>query len=32
MLYEMARAVLFKMDPEDAHALIMNNIDWAVAL
>lgn len=32
MLYEMARAVLFKMDPENAHALIMNNIDWAVAL
>lgn len=32
MLYEMARACLFKMNPETAHSLIMGNIDWAVAL
>ncbi len=32
MLYEIARACLFKMDPETAHGLIMGNIDWAVAL
>ena len=32
MLYEMARACLFKMNPETAHSLIMGNIDWVVAL
>lgn len=32
MLYEMARACLFRMQPETAHAVIMNNLDWAVAL
>lgn len=31
MLYELARAVLFRMSPETAHSVIMNNIDWAVA-
>lgn len=31
MLYDLARAVLFRMTPETAHAVIMNNIDWAVA-
>ena len=32
MLYELARACLFKTNPETAHALIMNNIDMAVNL
>lgn len=31
MLYEIARACLFRMQPETAHSLIMNNIDWAVS-
>lgn len=31
MLYDLARAVLFRMTPETAHAVIMHNIDWAVA-
>ena len=31
MLYKLARSVLFQMDPETAHGLIMSNIDWASA-
>jgi dihydroorotate dehydrogenase len=31
MLYEIARSVLFKMQPETAHNVIMSNIDWASA-
>lgn len=31
MLYDIARSVLFRMSPETAHAVIMHNIDWAVA-
>ena len=31
MLYHIARSILFKMDPETAHKLIMSNIDWASA-
>ena len=31
MLYKFARSVLFQMDPETAHGLIMSNIDWASA-
>ena len=30
MLYDLARSVLFRLSPETAHAVIMNNIDWAV--
>ncbi len=29
MLYRLARSILFQMDPETAHGLIMSNIDWA---
>ncbi len=32
MLYETARACLFRLQPETAHAVIMDNLDWAVAL
>ena len=32
MLYEAARACLFRMQPETAHAVIMDNLDWAVGL
>ena len=31
MLYKLIRSLLFKLDPETAHALIMGNIDWAAA-
>ena len=31
VLYKLARSVLFKMDPETAHGIIMSNIDWASA-
>ena len=31
MLYKLARSILFQMDPETAHGLIMSNIDWASA-
>lgn len=31
MLYKLIRSVLFQLDPETAHALIMGNIDWATA-
>lgn len=30
MIYELARSVMFRMEPENAHRLIMSNIDWAV--
>ncbi|MCF0253076.1 MAG: quinone-dependent dihydroorotate dehydrogenase [Duodenibacillus sp.] len=32
MLYKMVRSLLFRLDPETAHALIMGNIDWAAAV
>ena len=32
MLYDLARAFLFRCQPENAHKLIMSNIDWAVSL
>lgn len=32
MLYSLIRSFLFRLDPETAHALIMNNIDWASAV
>ena len=32
MLYSLIRSFLFRLDPETAHALIMNNIDWAAAV
>ena len=32
MLYELARSFLFKLSPETAHKLIMDNVDWAVPL
>ena len=31
MLYKLARSILFQMDPETAHGIIMSNIDWASA-
>lgn len=31
MLYKLIRSLLFKLDPETAHHLIMGNIDWAAA-
>ncbi len=31
MLYKLIRSLLFKLDPETAHGLIMGNIDWAAA-
>lgn len=30
MLYNIARRVLFSMNPETAHAVIMTNLDWIV--
>lgn len=30
MLYDIARKVLFSMNPEMAHAVIMTNLDWIV--
>lgn len=32
MLYSIARKILFSMDPETAHSVIMANLDWAVNL
>ena len=32
MLYSIARKILFSMDPETAHSVIMSNLDWAVNL
>ncbi len=32
MLYDIARAALFRLSPENAHAVIMGNIDWAVPM
>ena len=32
MLYSTARKILFSMDPETAHSVIMSNLDWAVNL
>ena len=32
MLYQLAKRVLFCMDPETAHSVIMSNLDWAVNL
>ena len=32
MLYSIARKILFSMDPETAHSVIMSNFDWAVNL
>lgn len=28
MLYKLAKSVLFQMQPETAHHLIMENLDW----
>lgn len=32
MLYSIARKILFSMNPETAHSVIMSNLDWAVNL
>ena len=32
MLYNIARRILFSMNPETAHHVIMANLDWAVQL
>ena len=32
MLYSIARKILFTMEPETAHSVIMANLDWAVNL
>ena len=31
MLYKLAKSVLFQMQPETAHHLIMENLDWVTS-
>ena len=32
MLYKLAKSILFQMQPETAHHVIMANLDWITTL